>query len=123
MALNTKKRCWVDTSRERYTVLTVQPRIADIKTGEQKLTKQGVPVFSFDVFAVDKETGESSVMTVNVPSAQPPVVPLMTEVQINGLAAFMWAMNNGNAGLSFSADAISVLPSISSAVRNGGESK
>lgn len=97
----------VDQSALTFHVVSVGPHLDDNK--QQKVTDEGVPVWSIQCLHMPEQVGDyvpkGQVEAVRVPARTEPKVDKFSEVKFVNLVARPWSMN-GRSGVSLSADAV-----------------
>lgn len=110
MALRTADSVIVETTAYQYMAVQTGPKTErqdknDPKSAfVQKTNSDGVPLWTVDVLRTEMLSGAASIVSVTIPSKKEPEVT--GPVVFQNLLARQWAVG-GNAGLAFSADAVS----------------
>lgn len=100
---------WVADAPYTYQAIQVEPKLADMRTGEQKVNADGVLAWTVD--ALRTAPGQpATTISVTVHSHTQPQIDPLTQVTFQGLRGFLWDNRKSNAfGVAWSADSVTAL--------------
>ena len=94
MALKPARDALVNTEEYTFTVIQVNPKVADPATGQQKLSAEGTPLWTVDCLRTGSDG--AAIVSVTVPSTQQPNV--LGPASFTGLRVALWLQRGREGG-------------------------
>lgn len=100
---------WVADVAYSYQAIQVEPKLADMRTGAQKVNAEGVPAWTVDALRTAPGQPATTISVTVHAEVQPQIDPL-SQVAFKGLRGFLWDNRKNNAfGVAWSAESVSAL--------------